>query len=112
MFIKFKNYIRLFIWQCKADQKQLQKKFKHAADFGISGNCNPEHIEKFQKAIFQHRIHIETIVIHGTYKGYSVKHYYNKLTKVNVICKDKKFLSGWQLSAMQEHYLLTTRNLA
>jgi len=32
-------------------ERQLQKKFKHASDFGVTGNYSPTNAAKFQTAI-------------------------------------------------------------
>ncbi len=100
------------IWKCTQSPKQLQKKFdKHAGDFGITGNNNLINRELFKKAILNHLVHKDTIVIEGTYRNMPVKHYYNRVSKINAICKDNEFLSGWRLSAEQERYIITTGNL-
>ena len=111
MFIKIKNYIRLLIWKCKLTKIQLQKKFKHAPDFGLIGNYSNTQAKAFEEAVINHFLNKNTQLIRGTYKGYSVNHYYNKITKVNVICKDKKFLSCWKLSGMQQFYIITSGNI-
>ncbi|WP_207692273.1 colicin D domain-containing protein [Desulfonema limicola] len=92
-------------------KSQLRSKFKHASDFGIIGNYNNMNAEAFEKAIYEHFINKETILIRGTYRGNPVNHYYNKVTKLNVICKEKKFLSCWKLSSMQQFYVITKGSL-
>lgn len=111
MFIKLKNCVRLLIWKCKLTKIQLQKKFKHASDFGITGDFSNINAKAFEKALIGHFFDKDTVRIRGTYKGNGVNHYYNIVTKINVICKDKKFLSGWKLSSMQQFHILTTRSL-
>ncbi|UOB16287.1 colicin D domain-containing protein [Abyssalbus ytuae] len=88
--------------------KQLQKKFKHAADFGISGNFNPSNIIKYRLAINQHINSAGTRVIEGTYRGEKVLHYVNPSTGLNVISKKNgEFLSGWKLGAEQLNHVLS-----
>ena len=111
MFIKTKNYIRLLIWKCKLVKIQLQKKYKHASDFGIIGNYDTINAKAFEKAIIKHFLDKDTQLIQGAYREDPVNHYFNKVTKVNVICKDKRFLSGWKLSRMQQSYILTSGSL-
>lgn len=111
MLIKIKNYIRLFIWKCKLTKTQLQKKYKHAGDFGIIGNYNAMNAKAFEKALIIHFLSKETQLIQGAYRGSPVNHYYNNVTKVNILCKDKKFLSGWKLSSIQQSHILTSGNL-
>jgi hypothetical protein len=53
----------------------------------------------------------DTRVICGTYRGKSVRHFFNAITKLNVICENNEFVSGWLLGPEQEQYLLTTGNL-
>lgn len=57
--------------------KQLQKKFKHAADFGVSGNYSPANAAKFQAAIQQHLVNPTTQVITGIYRGQAATFYFN-----------------------------------
>lgn len=107
-----KNRLRLSIWKCTLTDRQLQKKFnKHANAFGVSGNYNPANREKFKQAILNHLLDKNTVLIKGTYRNQPVNHYYNKVTKLNVICRDKNFLSGWHLGAAQEYHLLTRGSL-
>jgi RHS repeat-associated protein len=92
--------------------KQLQKKFKHANDFGVSGNYNSANASKFQKAIEDHLANADTKVINGTYRGQSVTHYVNPNTGLNVM-KDASgnFLSGWKLNPSQLTNVLTRGKL-
>jgi RHS repeat-associated protein len=84
------------------DSTQIQKKFKHAEDFGISGNFNKQNALEFEKAIKNHVNSSSTSVIGGTYRGQSVTHYLDKTTGLNVL-KDSSgnFLSGWKLNSEQ-----------
>lgn len=111
MLIKIKNYVRLLIWKCRLTKIQLQKKFKHASDFGIIGNYSDINAEAFRKAIINHFLDKNTILIAGSYRGIPVNHYYNRLTKINVICKNKKFLSCWELSAIQQFHIISRGSL-
>jgi len=92
--------------------QQLQKKFKHAGDFGVKGNYNPANAERYQKAIEDHIANPATKVIDGTYHGQSVTHYVNSNTGLNVM-KDTagNYLSGWKLSPAQLSHVLTTGKL-
>ncbi|QTA88863.1 colicin D domain-containing protein [Desulfonema magnum] len=67
--------------------------------------------EAFKDAITNHFLDKNTILIPGTYRGKSVNHYYSKTTKINVICKDKKFLSCWKLSGMQQFHIMARGSL-
>jgi len=90
----------------------LQKKFKHAKDFGISGNYNASNATKLGEAIKRHVASTNTRIIKGTYRGQPVKHYVDPKTGLNVI-KDAsgQFVSGWKLSPAQLKHVLSTGNL-
>lgn len=92
--------------------QQLQKKFKHAADFGVKGNANGANLVKFREAIERHVADPATHMINGTYRGQPVTHHVNPTTGVNVI-KDAagNFLSGWKLNPAQLHNVLTRGSL-
>ena len=81
---------------------QLQKKFKHASDFGIKGNYSKANADAFKKAIESHVQSSKTSVIQGTYRGDTVVHYLDKSTGLNVITKTTgEFVSGWKLNPNQ-----------
>lgn len=87
--------------------RQLQSKFKHAADFGVRGNYNPANAQAFQRAVEAHLRDAGTRVLPGTYRGQLVTHFYNPSTGLNVI-RDASgsFQAGWRLSARQVENLL------
>ncbi|WP_244157354.1 S-type pyocin domain-containing protein [Serratia oryzae] len=81
-------------------RKQLDKKFKHAIDFGINDTKkNSETLTKYRDAIEAHLADTGTVE-RGTYrreKGSKV--YFNPKTMNVVILKaDEKFLSGWKIN--------------
>ena len=81
---------------------QLQKKFKHASDFGIRGNYSKANAEAFKQAIEKHIQSSSTSVIQGTYRGEPVLHFLNKSNGLNVITKKSgDFISGWKLNPGQ-----------
>ena len=82
---------------------QLQRKFKHAKDFGINGNANKQTLTQFSDAITNHVKAPTTKVIKGTYhQTQKVIHYVAPSTGLNVM-KDYqgKFISTWKLSPEQ-----------
>jgi colicin D/pretoxin HINT domain-containing protein len=85
--------------------KQLQKKYKHAKDFGVSGNYSKANAQKFQEAIQEHIMSSSTRKIKGTYRGQSVLHHLDSNTGLNVITDESgTFISGWKLGQKQlEH---------
>ena len=82
--------------------KQLQSKFKHAADFGIKGNWNKAAGSKFSSAINKHINSSSVQAIQGTYRGNPAIHYLNSKSGLNVITNTKgTFVSGWKLNSKQ-----------
>ena len=82
--------------------KQLQTKFKHAANFGVTGNWNKATASKFNSAINQHINSPGIKIINGTYRGQPAVHYLNPTTGLNVISRPNgQFWSGWKLSPEQ-----------
>ena len=104
--------VPVLVAQMNFDPRQLQSKFKHARDFGITGNNNPANQARFQQAIEQHMNDPLTKVINGTYRGQQVTHYVNPSTGLNVI-KDASgnFLSGWKLSQKQLAHVIFNGSL-
>nr|UZC30174.1 hypothetical protein [Entomoneis sp.] len=85
------------------DNKQIQKKYKHAPDFGISGNYNQENAQLFKDKIIEHMKEPFTQIIEGTFKKTEVTHYVNLETGLNVVFNrdNNKFISGWLLNNQQ-----------
>jgi hypothetical protein len=98
---KISEYIPEF--NSTIDNKQLQKKYKHARDFEISGNYNKENAQLYKEKIIQHMQEPSTQRIEGTYKKSEVTHYFNPETGLNVFFdrKNNKFISGWLLKTDQ-----------
>ena len=88
--------------QMNFNARQLQKKFKHAGDFGITGNNNPANQAKFQQAMEQHLQDPLTKPTNGTFRGQPVTHYVNPQNGLNVM-KDASgnYISGWKLNPSQ-----------
>ncbi|NHC47648.1 colicin D domain-containing protein [Motilibacter aurantiacus] len=81
--------------------RQLQAKFKHAADFGVAGNYSKSNAARFSSALHQHMNRPSTRVVPGTYRGESVVHYLDPSSALNVISRNGEFVSGWRLSSDQ-----------
>lgn len=90
----------------KFTRKQLDKKFKHAIDFGITDTKkNSETLTKFRDAIDAHLVDINTVE-RGIYRREkNSKVFYNPNTN-NVIVLDEKgkFVSGWHLIPNSPQY--------
>lgn len=90
-----------------ATAKQLQKKFMHAGDFGVSGNYNPANAQKFNQAIQKHLNASGTKEIAGTYRGNSVTFHTNPNSGLTAIQNPNgSFLSGWKLNPQQLQHVL------
>jgi hypothetical protein len=85
---------------------QFARKFKHAADFGVTTTKkNPETVKLFEQAIQNHLTNTSTYE-HGTYLySQGSKVYYNPNTN-NVVVLDKmgNFVSGWNLKVGTPQY--------
>ena len=94
------------------DDAQLQAKFKHASDFGVSGSWNRSAAELYRNALQAHIDNPSTIAIEGSYRGEPVTHLFNPTTNLDVIRDaDGSFLSGWKLNAQQAQNVLATGKL-
>jgi RHS repeat-associated protein len=95
------------------NSNQLKAKFKHASDFGVTGNYNPANAAKFQSAIKSFIGDANTSAFSGTYRN-TIKgtHYYNSKTQ-NWIFKDSngQFHTGWKLFPSQRQDLLINVNV-
>ncbi len=60
------------------EKKQLQRKFRHAKQFGVEGNYNPANRDLFQRKLIEHMKSTHACL--GTYKGRE----YNRETHLNV----------------------------
>ncbi len=82
------------------------RKFKHAADFGVAGDCNPMNVLKFRRAISEHRKAANTVRISGKYRGdgglRDVDYFLDpKSGLVAIYDKKGNFVSAWKASADQ-----------
>jgi hypothetical protein len=94
------------------DTAQLRSKFKHAADFGVTGNPNKANLAAFQDAIDAHIADPANRVIQGTYRGNPVTHIVNPSSGINVlVAPDSSFISGWKLNPAQLKNVLTRGSL-
>jgi Colicin D len=83
-------------------RSQLQHAYKHADDFGVTGNANNAKLAEFQTAIEAHVRAPGTMAIPGTYRGLPVTHFVDPNTGLNVIRNAAgNFLSGWKLNPPQ-----------
>jgi hypothetical protein len=67
---------------------KVQKKFKHARDFGVTGNPNRENFELFKDKIVDYMRDPLIIIKEYTYKkDIEVMHYFNEDTGLNVMIR-------------------------
>ena len=91
---------------------QLQKKFKHAGDFGVTGNYAATNAARFSAAMHQHMNAAGTQRIVGTYRNASAAHYLDPKTGLNVVSDlDGNFITGFRLGSGQLNDVLTTGRL-
>lgn len=90
------------------ENKQIQKKYKHAPDFGISDNFNQKNAQLFKDKIIEHMKEPSTQIIEGTFKKIEVTHHFNPETGLNVFFNrgNNKFISGWLLKDDQLNNML------
>jgi hypothetical protein len=83
-------------------EKQLQAKFKHAEDFGVTGNWNASAGKDFQQALEKFAKDPSNVLKSGTYHGEPATLIYNETTGVcEVLRPDGTFWTGWKLGAEQ-----------
>jgi RHS repeat-associated protein len=95
------------------DPVQVQSKFKHAIDFGIQGNYNPQNAAAFTRAMQDQIDAASTQVIQGTYRGtIQVTHYFDPNTGNDIMVDmEGNFISAWKLSQDQLQNLLMNGNV-
>jgi hypothetical protein len=100
-------------FDCTIDNRQIQKKYKHAIDFKVSGNYNPENAQLFKDKIIEHMKKPSTQIIEGTFKNIEVTHYFDTETGLNVFFNrdNKKFISGWLLKDDQLDHMVNRGSL-
>lgn len=98
---------------CYFTDRQLQKKYKHARVFGVRDrNYNPVNGKAFEKALVDH-MKLVGKPIDGSYHKKDVYHYYDDITKLNVMINkdDKTFISSWELNDKQIIHMKNGGNL-
>jgi len=95
-----------------APTPRLQHAFKHAEDFGVTGNWNNANGQTFRNALEAHIDAPGTSPYPGTYRGDPVVHHLDPQTGLNVIVSPSgELISGWQLSADQLRHVLENGKL-
>lgn len=91
---------------------QIEKKFKHATDFGVTEPRGKGGFDQFEHAIKSHMDNPSTIHINGTYRGDPAIINYDPNTGLAVIQKPTgEFISGWRLDPQQTANVLQRGSL-
>ena len=111
--------VRLGVKEAEADlpelltnAKQLQKKFKHAADFGVEGNYNAANAAKFEQKVREFIDAPGTTRITGTYRGDPAVLSYSPTTS-QVVVQDASgtFVSAWKMTPAQLQHVIQSGSL-
>ena len=79
----------------------MQHEFKHAEDFGITGNWNKANEELYKQAIQDH-INDATDIYQSTYRGQDVYTFINTDTSVGAYTDlSGNYIGGWKFSGSQ-----------
>ena len=93
------------------DDIQIQKKFKHAIDFGINGNFDSNNSQLFKNSI-QSFVNSNTKIIGGKYRGQLADIHFNYTTgQAIVLTSSGGFWTGWKLSPAQYQAFTNTLNM-
>lgn len=86
---------------------QLQRKFKHAEVFDISGNWNPENGRRFTETIRDFIRKPDVVRIEGEFRRQPVTYFFQRGTARIMMFNSKgKFISGWKLTEKQLFHLM------
>jgi len=85
------------------DTRQIQHEYKHAGDFGISGNYNKQNGELFKSALQDLIASPETKIKPGTYRGtIEGTHYFDPNTNKWVFVDSSgEYVASWELGPSQ-----------
>lgn len=91
----------------ETDPSQIEKKYKHAPDFGVSKSRGREGFDEFEKALKDFVEHPDTIHNeNGTYRKDPAILHYNPESGLVVVQKpDGAFVSGWKMTEKQLKYV-------
>ncbi|MEP7290478.1 MAG: colicin D domain-containing protein [Chloroflexota bacterium] len=93
-------------------ERQLQKKFKHASDLGISDSYSKESAKAFADALNDHVADLDVQQIVGTFRRRAVIHYFKEATSIDVLTEaDGTWISVWKLNDKQRKNLVERGSL-
>jgi hypothetical protein len=95
-----------------ASRAQIEAKFKHAADFGVTDSRGAAGFDGYGKAVDSFVSDSSTVRVQGTYRGNPAILNYNPTSRLVVVqSPDGSFVSGWQMSPAQLQNVLTRGSL-
>nr|WP_311769214.1 colicin D domain-containing protein [Listeria immobilis] len=95
-----KFYKKVTLPKPKYTKRQLQKKWKHAGDFGVKANYSAKNAHLFESALKKH-IKGATEILDTVYRGRQKVTVYIKSGKGVIVDKKGNFISGWKMTAAQ-----------
>jgi hypothetical protein len=96
----------------EASQSQLEAKFNHAGDFGVTESRGASGFQAFGKALDSFVGDTDTVRVVGTYRGSPAILNYNPSTaQVVVQSPAGGFISGWQMSPAQLQNVISRGSL-
>jgi hypothetical protein len=94
------------------DRSQIEAKFKHAQDFGVTEPRGKAGFDAFEKAVSEQVEDPATMHIAGTYRGNPAILNYNPSTGTVVVQSPTgEFISGWRVSQAQATNILNQGKL-
>jgi hypothetical protein len=93
-------------------RSQIEAKFKHAEDFGVTEQRGKSGFEAFEQAVSRHVGDPSTMHIAGTYRGNPAILNYNPSNGLVVVQSPTgQFISGWHVSPAQATNILNLGKL-
>ncbi|GLP75523.1 hypothetical protein TUM20983_26330 [Mycobacterium antarcticum] len=94
------------------DRSQIEAKFKHAHDFGVTGSRGKSGFDGFERALFDQVNDPSTLHIAGTYRGSpAILNFDPSSGLVVVQSSTGEFISGWRVSQAQATNILNQGKL-
>ena len=104
--------------RCVVTDRQAQRKFKHAASFGVPGTYSPANGERLKAAIVRFDNDPATIATRGTYNrgsgagGFPADFYHDPGSRLVVVVNlSGESVTGFRMSAQQYSAFLRTHRL-
>lgn len=94
---------------CRITERQAQRKFKHAASFGVFSAYSPANAIRFRAAILAFVNAPTTVVLRGTYNrgagrgGFPADFYHDPASRLDAVVDTRgDFVTGSRLNAQQD----------